>query len=89
MMEVERLERAHRQRKYAEKRKQYLPKAIPNTLARLRLHLQDAEELGVPIRDEWRDAWEALQSRFLTDPKLINREWDREFARARNQGEQR
>lgn len=65
-----------------------LPEQIEGTFGKLERLMTKAEAVGYRPTD-WAQQWEALQSRFLTDPRLINREWDREFARARKQGEDR
>lgn len=59
-----------------------LPDQIDGTFAKLERLLTKAEALGYRA-DNWRETWEALQSRFLTDPKLIDRQWEREIAAAK------
>lgn len=59
-----------------------LPDQIDRTLDKLDRFLTKAEAVGLRPAN-WAEHWEALRSRFLTDPKLIDREWDREFERAR------
>lgn len=60
-----------------------LPEQIERTMGKLERLLTKAESVGYRPAD-WRETWEALQSRFLTDTKLIDRQWEREVARARN-----
>jgi len=53
-----------------------LPDQIEGTLAKLERLLAKAEEVGLRS-NEWADRWEALNSRFLTSPDLINEQWER------------
>ncbi len=60
-----------------------LPEQIERTFDKLDRLMTKAEAMG--FRPEnWAEQWEALNSRFLTDPRLINREWERTIERARN-----
>jgi hypothetical protein len=60
-----------------------LPSQIDRTLDKLDRLLAKAEAVGLRPAN-WAEHWETLRSRFLTDPKLIDREWEREVSRARN-----
>lgn len=60
-----------------------LPEQIEGTLDKLDRLLSKAEAVGYRPAD-WATQWEALQSRFLTDPKMIDHEWEREVSRAGN-----
>ena len=60
-----------------------LPEQIEGTLDKLNRLLTKAEAVGYRPAD-WAEQWDALQSRFLTDPKMIDREWERTIERARN-----
>ena len=72
---------------YAIHRNRYLPRQIGSTLAKMAALFAEAERRRLPLDPEWREQWDALRSRYLTDTKLIDREWEREIARARKQGE--
>ena len=64
-----------------------LPDQIERAFEKLDRLLAKAEAMDLRPAN-WAEHWEALQSRFLTTPELIDREWEREVARARKQGEQ-
>lgn len=60
-----------------------LPEQIERTFDKLDRLMTKAEAMG--LRPEnWAEQWDALNSRFLTDPRLIDREWERTIERARN-----
>lgn len=60
-----------------------IPDRIDRTMGKLERLLTEAQRAGYRTT-EWREAWECLHSRFLTDPKLIDQAWEREVERARN-----
>ena len=58
-----------------------LPDQIDDAIAKVGRLFTKAEAMGLRPSN-WAEQWEALQSRFLTDPKLIDAAWEREVARA-------
>lgn len=70
--------------RYAKHRNKYVPQAIGATFAKLEALLVEAERRGLPFHCEWRERADELRSRFLTDPDLINREWERAVGLAKN-----
>lgn len=67
-----------------QKRMKHLPVAIDRTLGKLESLLSESAEYRMPVEDDWKWRWEALHSRFLTDTKLIDAEWERTIKHARH-----
>lgn len=66
-----------------------LPTQVGRTLDKLERLLAKAEELGLPPDADWRWRFEYLNSRYLTDARLIDDAWEREVKRSRKLGEHR
>lgn len=59
-----------------QKRMKHLPVALDNTVAKLDRLLAESEEYRMPVSDVVRGRFDELRSRYLTEPKLINDEWE-------------
>lgn len=88
VMTVERLEARAKSRTAQESRKKRLPGVIDSTIVKLEHLLAESKWRGVPIGRTAAEKIDAIHSRFLTDPNLVNEAWEEtiQHARKNNRG---